>query len=116
MICAGYEILHHNMSLPLYFIVMSSAHLLKNYIDCSRFKLILGHLQLDNQLPLTLMPVLLAPEQTSDVNHPVFKMTVTICNEVTDGIQVYPYVFVRVCGTPIDMWIKQRISIVMMTL
>ncbi|KAE8055526.1 hypothetical protein FH972_012359 [Carpinus fangiana] len=62
----------------------------------SRFKLILGHLQLDNQLPLTVMPVLLAPEQTPDVNHPVFKMTITIRNESPDGIQVYPYVYIRV--------------------
>ncbi|XP_037495569.1 uncharacterized protein LOC105636609 isoform X2 [Jatropha curcas] len=62
----------------------------------SRLKLILGYLQLDNQLPLTLMPVLLAPEQTSDMHHPVFKMTITKRNENTDGIQVYPYVYIRV--------------------
>ncbi|KAL7609935.1 hypothetical protein Lser_V15G10156 [Lactuca serriola] len=62
----------------------------------SRFKLILGHLQLDNQLPLTYMPVLLAPEEASDMNHPVFKMTITTCNETPDGIQVYPYVYIRV--------------------
>jgi vacuolar protein sorting-associated protein 13A/C len=62
----------------------------------ARFKLILGHLQLDNQLPLTVMPVLLAPEQTADVNHPVFKMTITMRNESPDGIQVYPYVYIRV--------------------
>ncbi|KAL2987622.1 hypothetical protein AAZX31_11G038900 [Glycine max] len=62
----------------------------------SRFKLIFGYLQLDNQLPLTLMPVLLAPEQTSDVQHPVFKMTITMQNENKDGIQVYPYVYIRV--------------------
>ncbi|KAL3499805.1 hypothetical protein ACH5RR_038898 [Cinchona calisaya] len=62
----------------------------------SRFKLILGYLQLDNQLPLTLMPVLLAPEQTSDINHPVFKMTVTVSNKSVDGIQIYPYVYIRV--------------------
>ncbi|KAF6135497.1 hypothetical protein GIB67_015350 [Kingdonia uniflora] len=62
----------------------------------SRFKLILGHLQLDNQLPLTLMPVLLAPEQTSDMHHPVFKMTITMSNENTDGTQVFPYVYIRV--------------------
>lgn len=62
----------------------------------SRFKLILGYLQLDNQLPLTLMPVLLAPEQASDVNHPVFKMTVTVSNRSLDGIQVYPYIYIRV--------------------
>ncbi|GJX33564.1 pleckstrin domain superfamily protein [Tanacetum coccineum] len=54
----------------------------------SRFKLILGHLQLDNQLPLTLMPVLLAPEEASDTNHPVFKMSITISNENADGTQV----------------------------
>ncbi|PWA96948.1 pleckstrin (PH) domain superfamily protein [Artemisia annua] len=62
----------------------------------SRFKLILGHLQLDNQLPLTLMPVLLAPEEASDTNHPVFKMSITISNENADGTQVYPHVFIRV--------------------
>ncbi|XP_028077973.1 LOW QUALITY PROTEIN: uncharacterized protein LOC114279888 [Camellia sinensis] len=62
----------------------------------SRFKLILGHLQLDNQLPLTLMPVMLAPEQTTDMHHPVFKMTITIRNENPDDIQIYPYVYIRV--------------------
>lgn len=56
----------------------------------------LGYLQIDNQLPLSLMPVLLAPERYSDINHPVFKMTITMRNESTEGIQVYPYVFVRV--------------------
>ncbi|KAH9610754.1 hypothetical protein KSS87_017342 [Heliosperma pusillum] len=61
----------------------------------SRFKLILGHLQIDNQLPLTVMPVLLAPEQTN-IQVPVFKMTLTIRNESTDGIQVYPRVYIRV--------------------
>ncbi|CAK7356237.1 unnamed protein product [Dovyalis caffra] len=54
----------------------------------SRFKLILGNLQIDNQLLLTLMPVLLAPDQATGIHHPVFKMTITIRNESTDGIQV----------------------------
>ncbi|KAF9624988.1 hypothetical protein IFM89_016808 [Coptis chinensis] len=62
----------------------------------SRFKLILGYLQVDNQIPLTLLPVLLAPEQTSDIHHPVFKMTITMSNENIDGTQVYPYVYIRV--------------------
>jgi vacuolar protein sorting-associated protein 13A/C len=62
----------------------------------SRFKIILGRLQIDNQLPLTLMPVLLAPDNTGDSRQPVLKMTITMCNEETDGIQVYPYVYVRV--------------------
>ncbi|KNA21084.1 hypothetical protein SOVF_046540 [Spinacia oleracea] len=61
----------------------------------NKFKLILGHLQLDNQLPLTAMPVLLAPDHI-DMLQPVFKITLTIQNENTDGIQVYPEVYIRV--------------------
>ncbi|OVA12725.1 Pleckstrin homology domain [Macleaya cordata] len=64
--------------------------------NTSRFKLILGHLQIDNQLPLTLMPVLLAPEDTTDAHHPVFKMTITMRNDNNDGTLVYPYVYIRV--------------------
>ncbi|KAG0473021.1 hypothetical protein HPP92_014878 [Vanilla planifolia] len=62
----------------------------------SRFKLIVGKLQLDNQLPLTIMPVLLAPEDMPDLNHPVFKATVTLSNDNIDGTQIFPYVYVRV--------------------
>lgn len=72
---------------------MNLIHFLFVYV---RFKLIFGYMQLDNQLPLTVMPVLLAPEQSPDVNHPVFKMTVTVCNENLDGIQIFPYVYIRV--------------------
>ena len=72
----------------------------RHYSD--RFKLRFGYLQLDNQLPLTLMPVLLAPEQSSDVQHPVFKMTITMQNENKDGVQVYPYVYIRVCFVEFD--------------
>ena len=62
----------------------------------ARFKLILGHLQLDNQLPLTVMPVLLAPEMNSDMHYPVLKTTITMRNDNSDGVQVYPYVCIRV--------------------
>ncbi|XP_031502249.1 uncharacterized protein LOC116265643 [Nymphaea colorata] len=62
----------------------------------SRFKLIVGHLQFDNQLPLTVMPVLLAPEYKSDAHRPVFKMTITMSNDNTDGFLIFPYVYVRV--------------------
>ncbi|KAJ6828337.1 uncharacterized protein M6B38_362940 [Iris pallida] len=68
----------------------------------SRFKLIVGKLQLDNQLPLTVMPVLLAPEDMPNINHPLFKATVTMKNGNTDGTQVYPYVYIRVT----DKWWK----------
>lgn len=58
-------------------------------------------MQLDNQLPLTVMPVLLAPEQTPDMHHPVLKMTLTIRNEDLDGLQIYPYVYIRVMSSNI---------------
>ncbi|KAG9452487.1 hypothetical protein H6P81_005391 [Aristolochia fimbriata] len=61
----------------------------------SRFKLILGHLQLDNQLPLTLMPVSLVPEYMRDTHHPVFKLAITMSNENHDGTLVYPCIYIR---------------------
>ncbi|KAJ4777649.1 Pleckstrin (PH) domain-containing protein isoform 2 [Rhynchospora pubera] len=62
----------------------------------SRFKLLIGHLQLDNELPLTVMPVLLAPEEATDLNHSVFKSNIAISNETVDGTEVYPFVYLRV--------------------
>jgi hypothetical protein len=61
-----------------------------------RFKLLIGHLQLDNELPLTVMPVLLAPEEAPDLNCPVFKANIAIRNEMADGTEVYPFVYLRV--------------------
>ncbi|CAD6212089.1 unnamed protein product [Miscanthus lutarioriparius] len=62
----------------------------------SRFKLILGQLQLDNQLPLSTMPVVLATESWPDSNRPVFKANVAVSNVTSNGIQVYPHVYIRV--------------------
>jgi len=62
----------------------------------SRFKLILGQLQLDNQLPLSTMPVVLATESKPDSNRPVFKANIAVSNVTSNGIQVYPHVYIRV--------------------
>ncbi|KAF8689392.1 hypothetical protein HU200_041935 [Digitaria exilis] len=62
----------------------------------SRFKLILGQLQLDNQLPLSTMPVVLATESRPDSNRPVFKANIAVSNVTSNGIQVYPHVYIRV--------------------
>uniref|UniRef100_A0A0Q3N5I8 PH domain-containing protein n=1 Tax=Setaria italica TaxID=4555 RepID=A0A0Q3N5I8_SETIT len=62
----------------------------------SRFKLILGQLQLDNQLPLSTMPVILATESRPDLNRPVFKANIAVGNVTSNGIQVYPHVYIRV--------------------
>ncbi|XP_078437793.1 pleckstrin homology (PH) domain-containing protein isoform X2 [Wolffia australiana] len=61
----------------------------------TRFKFIIGQLQMDNELPFTVMPVLLVPERTSDMCHPVIKMTIVMSNENADGTQVYPSVLIR---------------------
>lgn len=42
------------------------------------------------------MPVLLAPEEAPDLNHPVFKSNIAIRNETADGTEVYPFVHLRV--------------------
>lgn len=61
-----------------------------------RFKLIIGQLQLDNQLPLSTMPVALATESMPDSNHPVFKANIAVSNVTSNGIQVFPHVYIRV--------------------
>jgi hypothetical protein len=66
------------------------------YKTFCRFKLILGQLQLDNQLPLSTMPVVLATESRPDSNRPVFKANVAVSNVTSNGIQVYPHVYIRV--------------------
>jgi vacuolar protein sorting-associated protein 13A/C len=64
--------------------------------DFFRFKLIIGQLQLDNQLPLSIMPVAFATESMPDSNHPVFKANIAVSNVASNGIQVYPHVYIRV--------------------
>jgi len=66
------------------------------HITFCRFKLILGQLQLDNQLPLSTMPVVLATESKPDSNRPVFKANIAVSNVTSNGIQVYPHVYIRV--------------------
>lgn len=53
-------------------------------------------MQLDNQLPLSIMPVALATESMPDSNHPVFKANIAVSNVTSNGIQVYPHVYIRV--------------------
>lgn len=87
------------MNIAYLFLMMalcSLLHLFYIYITFCRFKLILGQLQLDNQLPLSTMPVVLATESRPDSNRPVFKANVAVSNVTSNGIQVYPHVYIRV--------------------
>ena len=57
----------------------------------------LGYLQLDNQLPMSVLPVIFAPEGKHDLANPVLKISVKVSDsdsETTD--EVYPYIGVEV--------------------
>jgi vacuolar protein sorting-associated protein 13A/C len=42
------------------------------------------------------MPVILATESRPDLNRPVFKANIAVSNVTSNGIQVYPHVYIRV--------------------
>jgi vacuolar protein sorting-associated protein 13A/C len=62
-----------------------------------RFKLLLGNLQLDNQLPMTVLPVLFAPEGNHDLANPVLQISFEVCGSNSETTaEVYPYIRVEV--------------------
>ena len=54
-----------------------------------------GYLQADNQLPLTPMPVLLAPEPHDGEDY-VIKAIASMKAETNEAVQVYPYLGLKV--------------------
>jgi vacuolar protein sorting-associated protein 13A/C len=48
-------------------------------------------MQADNQLPLTPMPVLLAPEELHEGEDYVIKAIASMKAETNEAVQVYPY-------------------------
>ncbi|KAG0604101.1 hypothetical protein M758_10G145000 [Ceratodon purpureus] len=59
--------------------------------NVSRFTATVGYLQVDNTLPLTPMPVLLAPE-IHEVEGNVIKATASMKADTGEAAQVYPYI------------------------
>lgn len=55
----------------------------------------MGYLQVDNTLPLTPMPVLLAPE-IHEVEGNVIKATASMKADTGEAAQVYPYLGLQV--------------------
>lgn len=53
------------------------------------------------------MPVVLATESMPDSNHPVFKANIAVSNVTSNGIQVYPHVFIRVIFVTPQFFDKQ---------
>ncbi|XP_031479692.1 uncharacterized protein LOC116250249 isoform X3 [Nymphaea colorata] len=61
----------------------------------SRFKLQVAGIQLDNQLPLTPMPVLFRHQKTSDELEHVLKLSVTVQSDGSSEFCVYPHIGVQ---------------------
>ncbi|MCO5611230.1 hypothetical protein L7F22_065481 [Adiantum nelumboides] len=61
-----------------------------------RLKFFLGYLQLDNQLPFSVLPVVLVPEEKNKNADPVLKFSVTMSDHASETVQVYPYIGVKV--------------------
>lgn len=65
-----------------------------------RIELLLDYLQLDNQLPLTVLPVLLVREERRSPQNPVLKFTIVISDEKSESTVVFPYIGVQVTRSP----------------
>ncbi|KAK4798434.1 hypothetical protein SAY86_030760 [Trapa natans] len=63
--------------------------------EISRFKIRLRSLQVDNQLPLTPMPVLFRPQRVGDETDYVFKLSVTQQSNGSHDLCVYPYIGIQ---------------------
>eukprot|EP00850_Spirogloea_muscicola_P002380 SM000009S23509 [mRNA] locus=s9:423530:451441:+ [translate_table: standard] len=67
----------------------------------SRFKMSLGKVQLDNQLFNTSLPVILAPEHSSDGDEAsALRAVVTVRDEAMEGTIVYEYIGIQVVDEP----------------
>ncbi|KAL0308081.1 UNVERIFIED_CONTAM: putative vacuolar protein sorting-associated protein 13A, partial [Sesamum angustifolium] len=58
----------------------------------SRFKIRMGGIQLDNQLPLTPMPVLFRPQRVGEDTDYIFKLSVTQQSSGALDLWIYPYI------------------------
>ncbi|XP_024542530.1 uncharacterized protein LOC9648284 isoform X1 [Selaginella moellendorffii] len=66
----------------------------------SRFKVKVDGLQVDNQLPLTPMPVLFSPQDTAKNCEFLLKFTVTLKENSLSDQQVYPYIGIQGPNVP----------------
>lgn len=66
------------------------------WYTCFRFTVTVGYMQIDNQLPLTSMPILLAPDLHNDTDDFVIKAVSSMKSGTAEAIQVYPYMGLKV--------------------
>ncbi|XP_048235070.1 uncharacterized protein LOC8261314 isoform X2 [Ricinus communis] len=90
----GISIIDHTPEEILYFSVQN---LLVSYSTglgsgISRFKLRMHGIQMDNQLPLTPMPVLFRPQKVGDGNNYILKFSMTLQSNGSLDLCVYPYI------------------------
>jgi len=66
------------------------------YLWCSRFKLRMCGLQVDNQLPLTPTPVLFRPQRVVSETDYILKFSITMQSDGSLDLCVYPYIGLHV--------------------
>ena len=64
-------------------------------VNLCRIKVRVGHVQIDNQLALTAMPVLLAPQEAPGVRQD-YVIKLTIASQTEHDEEVYPYIGLQV--------------------
>lgn len=69
-----------------------------------RFKLRVLGIQLDNQLPLTPMPVLFRPQRFEGQSDYVLKFSVTMQSNGAIDLCAYPYIGLQVIFEVISLW------------
>ncbi|KAK6930330.1 Vacuolar protein sorting-associated protein 13, DH-like domain [Dillenia turbinata] len=90
----GLSVIDHTPEEILY---LSLQNLLLSYSTglgsgISRFKLRMQGIQLDNQLPLTPMPVLFRPQKIGEETDFILKLSVTLQSNGTLDLCIYPYI------------------------
>ncbi|KAH7316123.1 hypothetical protein KP509_21G079300 [Ceratopteris richardii] len=61
-----------------------------------RLKLYVGYLQLDNQLPFSVLPVIIVPEDARESRDSVLKVSISVLDQASDAVEVYPHIGIKV--------------------
>jgi hypothetical protein len=89
-----YDIFDNHVWLSHYFTNFSFENTI--FLLCSRFKLRMCGLQVDNQLPLTPMPVLFRPQRVVSETDYILKFSITMQSNGSLDLCVYPYIGLHV--------------------
>lgn len=87
-------VITRNLSISSLIVNVLKINELSNFfvLLCYRFKLRMNGIQVDNQLPLTLMPVLFRPQRVGEETEYILKFSVTLQTNESLDLCVYPYI------------------------